>query len=271
MGWLWSRLALTPTNYVIEVEFKVTGDSSHLYGDGLAMWLTKERTQPGPVFGNKDEFTGLGIFLDTYANARHSYGFPRVVAVLGDGHTKYDFGNDGDEQAIGACSANFRRTNVATKLKVTYVKDAFLDVKIQYKAWDDWTDCFTVEKVNLPTNPFLGFSAMTGDVSDAHDIISVTSYSAILSQPDSPPNKHKKSSFFSSSPHVDGTSSGTWIGFFFKLFLLVGVIAGGYYGWQEYQRRQRYGGYEGGLGGAYGMRSPGVTGGFGNMYGSKRF
>jgi hypothetical protein len=29
---------------------------------------------------------------------------------------------------------NFRRTNVATKLKVTYVKDSFLDVKIQYKA-----------------------------------------------------------------------------------------------------------------------------------------
>jgi len=34
---------------------------------------------------------------------------------------------------------------------------------------DDWTDCFYVEKVNLPTNPFLGFSAMTGDVSDAHE------------------------------------------------------------------------------------------------------
>jgi hypothetical protein len=49
------------------------------------MWLTKGRAEPGPVFGNKgtrsdwnfdslcvltpyllpDEFTGLGIFLDT--------------------------------------------------------------------------------------------------------------------------------------------------------------------------------------------------------------
>ena len=74
------------------------------------------------MFGNQDEFEGLGIFLDTlgpfvfyicipasswisrYSNARHDYAFPRVVAILGDGKTKYDFGNDGDEQAIGACS-----------------------------------------------------------------------------------------------------------------------------------------------------------------------
>ncbi|KAJ3508412.1 hypothetical protein NLJ89_g5768 [Agrocybe chaxingu] len=270
VGWLWSRLALTPSNFVIEIEFKVSGDSSHLFGDGLAIWLTQDRAQPGPVFGSKDEFNGLGIFLDTYANARHTYAFPRIVAVLGDGKTKYDYASDGDTQAIGACSANFRRTNVATKLKVTYVRDAFLDLKIQYKAWDDWTDCFYLEKVALPQNPFLGFSAMTGDVSDAHDIITVTSYSAIMSQPDSPLNKHKvASSFFGSRSHAD-SSGGSWLGLFFKLFLLGGVCAGGFYGWKEYQRRQRYGGFGGGMGGAYGMRTPGIGGGFGDVYG-KRF
>ncbi|PPQ92433.1 hypothetical protein CVT25_008654 [Psilocybe cyanescens] len=275
MGWLWSRLALTPSNFVVEVEFKVTGDSSHLFGDGLAMWITKERAEPGPVFGNRDQFTGLGIFLDTYANSKHSYSFPRIVGIVGDGQAKYDFGNDGDSQARGACSANFRRTNVATKLKVTYVKDSFLDVKIQYKAWDDWTDCFRIEKLSLPANPFLGFSAMTGDVSDAHDIISVTSYSAIVSQPDQARNKHKKSSVFASSG--EGTP-GTWLGFFFKLFLLAGVGAGGYYGWLEYKRRQRYSGFGGGgVGGGggsgmggYGMRSAGVNGGFGD-YSGKRY
>ncbi|KAF9047557.1 legume-like lectin family-domain-containing protein [Panaeolus papilionaceus] len=250
MGWLWSRLAMTANNWVIEVEFKISGDSSHLFGDGLAMWLTTDRAVPGPVFGSKDEFTGLGIFLDTYANARHGYSFPRIVAMLGDGKTKYDFGNDGDEQAIGACSANFRRTNVATKLKVSYVKDHFLDVKIQYKAWDDWTDCFHIENVKLPSHPFIGFSALTGDVSDAHDIISVTSYSAILSQPDQAPNKHQKTSIFGT--RIDGSSSGgTWLGFFFKVFLFFGVVGGGYYGWLEHKRKQRYGGFgNGGLGSA---------------------
>jgi len=235
MGWLWSRLGFTASNFVIEVEFKISGDSSHLFGDGLAIWLTKDRTQPGPVFGNQDEFEGLGIFLDTYANGRHEYTFPRIVGILGDGKTKYNYGDDGDGQAIGACSANFRRTNVATKLKLTYVKDNFLDVKIQYKAWDEWTDCFYIPKISLPPNPFLGFSAMTGDVSDAHDIISVSSYTAVLSRPDSGRDRIKERPPLSSE-------KGTWFGFFFKLLLLAGVVTGGYYGYQEYLRRQMYGG-----------------------------
>jgi len=255
MGWLWSRLAITASNFVVEVEFSVSGYSSHLYGDGLAIWLTKERVQPGPVFGNKDEFEGLGILLDTYANSHHDYSFPRVVGILGDGKTKYDYGNDGHDQAIGACSANYRRTNVATKLKLTYVKDNFLDVKIQYKAWDDWTDCFYIPKISLPPNPFLGFSAMTGDVSDAHDIISISSYTAVLSKTDSGSNKMNKGKPSTS----DG--SGTWFGFFFKLLLLAGVVAGGYYGYQEYLRRQRYGG------GNFGARPGGYT----EMFGNKRY
>ncbi|KAG5352749.1 hypothetical protein C0989_000688 [Termitomyces sp. Mn162] len=89
--------------------------------------------------------------------------------MLGDGKTPYDQDNDGDANSIGACSANFRRTNVATKLKVAYIKGKFLDVKLQHKAWDEWTDCFHVKNITLPLNPFLGFTAMTGDVSDAHE------------------------------------------------------------------------------------------------------
>jgi len=134
MGWLWSRLPISVPSYSIEVEFKVSGSSSHLFGDGLAMWVTQERNQPGPIFGNKDHFTGLGIFLDTYANSRHTYSFPRVSGMIGDGQISFDFGNDGDGQILGACSANFRRTNVVTKLKVSYVKDTYLQVQIQYKA-----------------------------------------------------------------------------------------------------------------------------------------
>ncbi|KAF9268450.1 hypothetical protein L218DRAFT_917200 [Marasmius fiardii PR-910] len=253
MGWLWSRLPLTAANYVIEVEFKVTGDNS-IYGDGMAMWLTKERTEPGPIFGNRNQFHGLGIFLDTYANARHTFSFPRVIGYVGDGEHEYNYNNDGDGQEIGACSANFRRTNVATKLKVTYVKEKFLDVKIQYKAWDDWSDCFRVENITLPTGPFLGFSAMTGDVFDAHDIIAVTTYSALTSSPET----HKLG-----AGRKDTSSSGSWSGFFFKLFLFGGVLAGGHYGWKEYQRRQGYGR----------MPSFGGSGGFGGgLYqDSKRF
>ena len=124
---------------------------------------------------------------------------------------------------------------------------------------DDWTDCFYIPKISLPPNPFLGFTAMTGDVSDAHEyapflithiytfhlhapifsIISVSSYTAVLSQPDSGRDKIKER-----PPPIE---KGTWFGFFFKLFLVAGVVAGGYYGYQEYLRRQRYGGNFGGF------------------------
>lgn len=64
-GWLWSRLALAPNSFEIEFEFRVDGKSSTLYGDGMAMWLTKGRAGMGPVFGSSDYWDGLGIFFDT--------------------------------------------------------------------------------------------------------------------------------------------------------------------------------------------------------------
>lgn len=51
-GWLWSRLPITAANFIIEVEFKISGESTHLFGDGFAIWITKGRAEPGPVFGN---------------------------------------------------------------------------------------------------------------------------------------------------------------------------------------------------------------------------
>jgi hypothetical protein len=107
--------------------------------------------------------------------------------------------------------ANFRKTKVASKLKITYLKGSLLDVcvlpcsentssdneryvqvKVQYNACslfkppysifrmyakslyytgDEWTDCFSAEGITLPSAPFLGFSAMTGDVFDAHEYV----------------------------------------------------------------------------------------------------
>ncbi|KAH9919064.1 legume-like lectin [Amylocystis lapponica] len=238
MGWLWSRVPLTASNWIVEVEFKVSGETSHLYGDGLAIWLTTTRAQPGPVFGSVDNFQGLGVFLDTYANSRHSYSFPRVVGMLGDGSTSYDQPHDGENTNIGACSANYRRTNVATKLKITYLKDTYLNVQVQYKAWDEWTDCFTVQGISLPSAPYLGFSAMTGDVSDNHDIISVSTYSAILSSPDAQRNK-----LGGSTParlrRISGAPSWTWT--LLKIVLGLLAVAGLLYAYKTWVLTQASG------------------------------
>lgn len=259
MGWLWTRLPIGVPSYVIEVEFKVSGHPTHLFGDGLAMWVTQERSQPGPIFGNKDKFTGLGIFLDTYANSRHGYAFPRISGMIGDGQTSYDVGSDGDGQVHGACSANFRRTNIITKLLVTYVKDTYLDVKIQYKAFDEWTHCFRIDNASLPLVPFIGFSALTGDVYDAHDIIAVTTH-AIVVHPKVPA---EMPGIWRSSRDHSSSNSTSWFGLFFRLALFAGLCYGLYYAYQEYNRRKLYGG--GGVNFNFGR-----AGGLGGMYENRR-
>ncbi|XP_033367556.1 VIP36-like protein [Parus major] len=56
-------------DWEMQVHFKIHGQGKkNLNGDGFAIWYTKDRMQPGPVFGSKDNFLGLGVFVDTYPN-----------------------------------------------------------------------------------------------------------------------------------------------------------------------------------------------------------
>jgi lectin, mannose-binding 2 len=87
------------------VEFKIHGQGN-LYGDGMAMWLTKQRAQQGKVFGSTDKFEGLGIFFDTYKNNRPGVVFPYVMAMLGDGEKSYDKEHDGKENELAGCSVS---------------------------------------------------------------------------------------------------------------------------------------------------------------------
>ncbi|ERF71879.1 hypothetical protein EPUS_01794 [Endocarpon pusillum Z07020] len=143
------------------------------------MWISKDRAVPGPVFGHKDEFEGLGIFFDTYKNNRPGIVFPYVMAMMGDGRTKYDQANDGKANEIGGCSARgLRAASVPTKAKLTYFQDKSLKLQLQYKTEDQWSTCFSLEPttsmpLKLPNVVYLGFSAETGELSDNFDIISV--------------------------------------------------------------------------------------------------
>ena len=55
-------------NWELQVQFRVSGSTKDLYGDGFAIWYTRDRMQPGDVFGSKDYFSGLAIVADTYSN-----------------------------------------------------------------------------------------------------------------------------------------------------------------------------------------------------------
>ncbi|KAI5356793.1 Putative legume-like lectin, concanavalin A-like lectin/glucanase domain superfamily [Septoria linicola] len=243
-GWIYSRVPLTASNWEIELDFMIHGTGS-LFGDGMAMWITKERAEMGTVFAMKDRFEGLGIFFDTYKNNRPGVVFPYVMAMLGDGQTSYDQQNDGKANELAGCSARgLRNPDFPTRAKITYFQDKSLRVDLMYKKEGEWTKCFEVEGVKLPTVTYLGFSSETGELSDNHDIMKVETknlYSPtgqVKSSAGSKDSSRSKKSK-SSSQGPRSTESGGW-GWFFVKFLIFGVVvAGGYIGFTVYRAKQR--------------------------------
>ncbi|KAG5935106.1 hypothetical protein E4U53_000508 [Claviceps sorghi] len=240
-GWLFSRLPITATNWEVEVEFQISG-KHHLYGDGLAMWITKERGQRGEVFGSADRFEGLGIFIDTYKNNRPGVVFPYIMAMHGDGQKSYNKNDDGKDGELAGCSARgIRHASVPTKLRLTYLQDKQLKLDIQYKEEGEWTSCFVVDKPpSIPNLAYLGFSAETGELSDNHDIISVLTKN-LYSNPSSSSNVQGAGSSHGRNSDHGGSSRGrgTWTMFLVKIFLFVLVLGGGYVGYTAYRAKNR--------------------------------
>lgn len=63
-GFIWSEIPNPYEAWEVEVAFKVTGNNMH-GGRGLAFWYTKDREETGPVFGAKDQWDGLSVWLDS--------------------------------------------------------------------------------------------------------------------------------------------------------------------------------------------------------------
>ncbi|KAI1911988.1 hypothetical protein LOZ53_002342 [Ophidiomyces ophidiicola] len=244
-GWLWSRVPLTATNWQIELEFKLHGDGS-LHGDGFAMWLTKERTTTGPVFGSADKFEGLGIFFDTYKNGRTGMSFPIVMAMMGDGHTAYDSHFDGKANDIGSCSARgIRGASSPTKARLTYFQDKLLALDLQYQSDGSWTSCFKITPssnvpIKIPAISYLGFSAETGELSDNHDIIELNTYSLYKQSDDktSQPASHGHETASAGKPVIEEKTGGSWLWSFFKFLMFLVIVAGAYVGWTAYRTKR---------------------------------
>ncbi|XP_010561322.1 PREDICTED: VIP36-like protein [Haliaeetus leucocephalus] len=176
-----SLLLLQPCylrDWEMQVHFKIHGQGKkNLNGDGFAIWYTKDRMQPGPVFGSKDNFLGLGVFVDTYPNEEKQQErvFPYISAMVNNGSLTYDHDRDGRPTELGGCTAMVRNLNHDTFLVIRYVKRR-LTVLIDIDGKHEWRDCIDVPGVRLPRGYYFGTSSVTGDLSDNHDIISLKLY-----------------------------------------------------------------------------------------------
>uniref|UniRef100_A0A672IST4 L-type lectin-like domain-containing protein n=2 Tax=Salarias fasciatus TaxID=181472 RepID=A0A672IST4_SALFA len=177
-GAVWSRIPCHLKDWEMQVHFKVHGQGKkNLNGDGLAIWYTKERMQKGPVFGNMDNFTGLGVFVDTYPNEEKHLEriFPFILAMVGNGSISYDHERDGRPTELGGCNAMVRNLKHDTFLFIRYIRRR-LTVMIDIDGQHEWRDCLDIPGVRLPRGYYFGATAITGDLSDNHDIVSLKLY-----------------------------------------------------------------------------------------------
>ena len=103
--------------------------------------------------------------------------------------------------------------------------------------------------MKIPSVSYLGFSAETGELSDAHDIISVQTknlYDASGRQQrmqdmnkERLDRKKGRKDRSPNSSSVNYQKSGGWLWFFAKVFLFLIVCGGGYVGWTAYRSSKR--------------------------------
>ncbi|XP_064630591.1 vesicular integral-membrane protein VIP36-like isoform X2 [Lineus longissimus] len=258
-GGLWNSMPCHVRDWELHVHFKVWGQGTDLFGDGMAIWYSKERMNLGPVFGNKNGFTGLGIFLDTYSNHNgpHNHGHPYISAMVSNGSLHYDHDRDGTHTELAGCESQIRNKDHDTLIAIRYTGNT-LTVSTDIDGKAAWKKCFETKGVHLPTGFYFGASAATGQLADNHDIISMKLYELTVDHAADDKTDYSKiepSAEFFASPrdHVvdpkGGFMSGSMSGWKLLVIIIVGIIGLGicamvgfiiYTNRQEHQRKRFY-------------------------------
>lgn len=135
------------------------------------------------------------------------------------------------EQARG-----IRNVGRPSKARLTYFQDQNLVLQLMYKSEDEWTPCFDIPDVKIPSVAYLGFAAETGELSDNHDIINVMTKNLYDSQKR---NQQRQDSQSARQRTAKQKQTGSWTWFFLKVILFFVVCGGGYVGFTMYRAQQK--------------------------------
>ncbi|KAL1450142.1 hypothetical protein WDU94_002592 [Cyamophila willieti] len=121
-GAIWNTVPVHMNNWEVQLTFKIHGKGKELFGDGMAFWYTRDRMEAGPVFGNRDFFSGLGIVIDTYSNhnGEHNHNHPYLSAMVSNGTLHYDHDMDGTHTQLAGCECKLRNMNHETHIAIRY-------------------------------------------------------------------------------------------------------------------------------------------------------
>lgn len=221
-----------------------------MFGDGLAFWYARDALKTGEVFGNEEFFSGLAVFLDTYANQNgpHGHQHPYISAMVNNGSLKYDHDRDGTHTELAGCEGKFRGVDHPTFVMIRYQKET-VTVQTDIEGKNEWKECFSVGGVRLPTGYYIGVTAATGDLSDNHDVISVKTFELDSTLEDGNVVEDRSKIIPSAKIHADhrehvhdppAKTSGLKIFFFVLLaiFVVVAAVIGGFWYYNEQQTKR---------------------------------
>lgn len=239
-GYLYARELITAENFEVEVEFKIEGAGTSLYGDGMAFWLLSpdQQISEGSVFGLQDYFKGTAILIDTYRNHRPGKAFPYIVLMQNDGRQAYDNDNDGKANELAGYSVRGLHNPASnTKMKIRY-QGGHLTVEINHKGRFD--KAFSLP-YNLDGAKRLAFSASTGQLSERHDIYGVRVTELDYQAPSPAKQAQAKPAY---GANFSKPAKSSWTGFLFKLVLAIAGCFGALKLYKMYAKKKQYRAYE---------------------------
>jgi mannose-binding lectin 2 len=172
-GAVWNSQRLVWKTWEVMIQFNING-ISQVGADGFGFWLARESTVLGKFFGFQEQFTGLGVVIDTYDNDG-SGTHPMVTLLRNDGSKRYEHSHAGghhqaSDMEVGHCSyPALRNQKTNTIMKVTYQHQT-VTVQLQPEGSSNWVECITAPNVKIESGLYMGLSAATGHLADNHDI-----------------------------------------------------------------------------------------------------
>ena len=186
VGYMVNKKPLESPNFSALMRFRISGKGKKLFGDGIAIWVTKDASFPtGNIFGRAPTFEGFAIVLDTFRNTEAGHVHKDISLLIGDGMTPVDL----DSERPG-CDSLFRYDEGTDEFSPTtsesalkfHLKGSTVSVYVRRRPEEEFHECFShnlAESRRLPQDWKSGLtfaiSATTGALADNHDILELTS------------------------------------------------------------------------------------------------
>jgi mannose-binding lectin 2 len=183
-GALWSVGSLNRNAFGSILKFRISGQGTNFYGDGIAMWITSNTAwKEGEFHGAQEQFKGVAIIMDTFKNLEYAFAHRDVTILVNDGTKTYEQMTD---DVVG-CDIDVRYHNGRADFSVTDAsrlsffidESSLMTVQVDARNTGNWVDCVQVQ---LPfergwlEKSHIGLTASTGSLADNHDVLGLASF-----------------------------------------------------------------------------------------------